>query len=213
METTEHIIARLILSTKRRVREFDLIQVADDIERLKNEMEGLKPVSEILEISEGMLNKFLKVKSTSPKIQKYVKSRVIDSVALVNELGKFSLSEQDILIDLIINKVLHPIDLRYLHPLRTKYIDISIEQLVNRLNESKNKKVSIIKFNEEDLHKPITELELALKNIVGEKELINLEINNKFGTIRITPKGEKILRDSAKRQRKTLQDFTYSILN
>jgi len=103
-------------------------------------------------------------------------------------------------------------DVRLLSTLRTQYADADIKQSIEKLKNSENKKVSVIKFNSKDLHKEIEKLRRDLVRIVGKEELVDLLLLDGEGSIKLTMKGEKQLRSAAKRQRKSFQEFTYSIL-
>ncbi len=213
MRTQEEMISRLIASIPYSPKApFSLDLVARDIENLRRELGGLDKVAEIVKVSEGMLNQFLKVKKLSPKIQKLVSDRVVDGVTLVHNLAKFSYPDQEVIVNEIISGNLKGTDVRLLSPLRTQYTDADIKQLIEKLKNSENKKVSVIKFNSEDLHKEVEKLRKDLVRIVGKEELIDLLLSNGEGSIKLTSKGEKELRSAAKRQKKSFQEFTYSIL-
>jgi predicted HTH domain antitoxin len=212
MKTEIEVIARLLQSTNTQKRPFNLIEVAEDIDWLSKHLGSLDKVSEILSVSEGMLSQFLRVKNIDSSIIEFIKNRKIDSVAIVQNLAKFSAFDQKEIANLLLEEKLTGKDIRLLNPLRRQYPNETIISLIEKLKESENKRVSVIEFDTEDLHKDISNLQLEIGRIIGIEELVSVNVRGKDGFIRITPKGEQKLRKAAKINRKTLQDFTYSIL-
>ena len=78
---------------------------------------------------------------------------------------------------------------------------------------SKNIKVSVIKFEKEELKKSVEELENALIKIVGEDNFIEIEISEKIYSIKITKRGESLLRNFAKLQKHSLHQTVRKLLN
>jgi hypothetical protein len=55
-------LARVILSTKRKKRQYSLIEIASDIQLLLGTLGSLSEVSKVVGISTGMLSQFLSIK-------------------------------------------------------------------------------------------------------------------------------------------------------
>ena len=213
MRTADEIIPRIIVSIPHSAKvPFSLNEIAQDIEELSTLLGGISKVAEIAGISEGMLNQFLRVKKLPPKIQALVANRTIDSVSLVHNLAKFSAQDQESIVEEIISGNINAQDVRLLSPLRKQFLEYTIGQLVEKLKKSENQKVSIIKFSSEDLHKSIEALRGEIIKIVGSAELIDLLMTDNEGAIKMTQKGELQLRKAARQKHKTLQEFTYTIL-
>ncbi|MFW5887360.1 MAG: hypothetical protein ACOCUH_01040, partial [Bacteriovoracia bacterium] len=140
---TNKLIARLILNTKRVKRQDSIVQVADDIAALQDKLGSLKRVSETIGISTHMLNQFLGVNKLSPKVYELVKKRELDSVSAVYYLGKHPSSDQIKLANSYINGEINSQDIRVLGPLRSRYPNKSIEELIERTKQSKDIKVSV----------------------------------------------------------------------
>lgn len=212
MKTEYEVVPRLLISTHKQKRPFSIIDVADDIDWLSNHLGSLSAVSAILNVSSGMLNQFLRVRNLTPEAQALVKKREIDSVTAVHNLAKFSAKDQDEISNLIKQDSLSYLDIRLLSPLRKQFPDTPIEFLVEKLKNSQNRKVSVIQFPVETLHKDIEEVRRELSDIIGPEEIVDIVVDNQIGAIKITPKGEQTLRKEARRQKKTLQEFTYAVL-
>ena len=213
MRTADEIIPRIIVSIPHSAKApFSLSEIANDIEDLSNLLGGINKVAEIAGISEGMLNQFLRVKKLTPKIQALIANRTIDSVSLLHNLAKFSAQDQENIVEEFFLGNINSQHLRLLSPLRKQFPQCAVSQLIEKLKKSENQKVSVIKFSSEDLHKTIEALRREIVKIVGSSELIDLLMTDNEGAIKMTQKGELQLRKAAKQKHKTLQEFTYTIL-
>ena len=212
MRTEDEVVPRLLVSTHRQKRPFNIIDIADDIDWLSNHLGGLSSVSVLLGVSTGMLNQFLRVRKLTSKAQALVKNRDIDSVTAVHNLAKFSAEDQDEIAHQISQGLLNYLDIRLLSPLRKQFSDASVKVIIQKLKNSENQKVSVIQFPADTIHKDIEEVRRELSEIIGSSEIIDLVLNNDVGVIKITPKGEQALRKAARRRKKTLQEFTYAML-
>jgi len=211
MRNKTEVIAKLILSTKRKNRNLDLIEIADNITWLKKHEGGLKNVANLLGISTGMLNQFLQVYDLPKKIQSLVRKRKIDSVSMVFNLSKFRESDQIILAEALMQKRLNSQDLKVLIPLRKQYPDESINDLIEKTMKSKNIKVSIIKIHSEDLCITTEMFKERIETVVGAENLISLNVNSDICEIRLSKDGERQLRKKAKLVDKTLKDLIITL--
>lgn len=213
MRTEEEIIPRLILSIPFTSQSpYSIVEIAKDIEDLKNMKGSLSKISDFIGVSEGMLNQFIRVNKIVPKGKELVSKRIIDSVSLVNNLAKFSENDQNYLITEFIDNKITSSDIKLLSPLRRQFPNESISNLIEKLKKSENQKVSIINFDINELKKSIPTLKIEIEKIIDSSELIDLSSTNQIGTIKITPKGEKILRKVAKQNHKSLQNYIYLLL-
>lgn len=212
MKTETDVLSRLLVSTHRKKRPFNIFEIAEDIVWLSNHLGSLSEVSDVLNISTGMLNQFLHVYRLSDKAKELVKIRVIDSVTVVHNLSKFSIEDQDEIINKIVKGILNYNDIRLVNPLRKQFPEISISEIIQKLKISENRKISVIKFPSDLLHKSIEQLRSELSNIIGPSEVVDLVLDEDVGSIKVTPQGEQLLRNEARRYKKTLQEYTQAML-
>ena len=205
--------ARLLLSTKRKNRQFSIVEIANDIQLLRNSLGDLTAVSKVIGISSGMLNQFLSVFKLPENIQQLILERKIDSVAIVNYLSKFPKEDAQKLVGPIITSELSSQDLRILLPYRKRHPEEDILQLLHRIHSSKNIKVSVIRVHKNDVTKSIEELVEIIKEQVGIDHFVSIESADTNVDIKISKEGEKILRNNARLKKKTLQEFIISLIN
>lgn len=207
------LLARLIINTKRKVRQDNIVEIAEEITELSQKLGGIKQVSEKLNISSEMLSHFLKVKKLNVEVKKLVEKRKIDSVTVVKYLSKFIEEEQIYIANEIIKGNLNSVELRYIYPLRNKFRELSIQDVVNKHLQSKNIKISKAVFEIRDNKLSIENLKNVFSKIVGEENFISVNIENNTGTLKVSQNGEKILRDSARKENMTLKQFFSKTLN
>jgi hypothetical protein len=206
------IIAKIILSTKRKNRPFSLFEIATDIKVLKNEFGGMNEVSKVVGVSAGMLNKFLSVFKLPIPVIELVRDRKVDSVSNVHYLSKFNENDALQLVDLLSSNKLSSHDLRALIPYRKQHANVPIIDLVEKIHLTKNIKVYVIKINKEDTTKSINELNSLFAGEVGKENIIKIESNNIFVDIKLSIEGAKILRQKAKTNNKTFQKFITALI-
>jgi hypothetical protein len=208
----EPTIARLILSTRRNKRPFDLIQVYNDFQILLNNGYSVRKISKILGISAGMINKFLSIKKLAPQLEELVRERVIDSVALVHNLVKFSNKDQLFLTKAIEEDKISTHDVRVLAPLRKSNPEDDLEKLINRLINSKDRQISVIRIPKETLLIDISIFTKLITDIVRKENFEEIVSNKDYYDLKISKKGELLLRKLAKTKKISLSKLINELL-
>lgn len=213
MSSVDSALLRVITSTKRKKRSHSLLSVSADIKKLVSHYGDIKDVSDIVGISPGMLNQFLKVDKLSPKMLKLVESRDIDSVSIVNSISILNFDEQDKISDYIIEGKLNSLDIRFLLPLIKKNPRQELDSLIARLKASENIKVSVIKFPFDFSLLNSRQIRDRIESLVGSDNFVSVDIDEKGGVVKILSAGEVILREKAKEQKKTFGEFIEMLLS
>jgi|GEM_PF-2509853 len=205
--------ARILLSTKRKSRQYSLYEIASDILFLKNELDGINNVSNLIGITTGMLNQFLSVLKLPTKILELIKQRKIESVSIAHTLSKFNDKDAIQLAHLVLKEGLTSQELRIILPFRRKNLNEPINNIVKRVLDSKNIKVSVIRISESNLKCKSSELEERVIKLIGKENLLAIVSSNSNIDLKITAGGEKIIREAAKGQQLSFQDFINKIIN
>lgn len=206
------LIARLILSTKRKKRDFSILDIAKDILALRDKLGGLGAVAKVIGISTGMLNQFLNVLKLPKPIQELVHRKKIDSVAIVHLLSKFPEKDIELLVPKIIEGDLSSQDLKILLPYRKQYKNENILDLLLRLHASKNIQVSVIRFPKTIIEKPLDQISEIIKTIVGGDNFVSVVDEGVNVDIKVKKAGEKILRLKAKEKKITLTELIATLI-
>ena len=199
-----NIIAKLILSTKRKKRKYDLVSVNENIKVLLNSRKSKTDIANIWGISSGMLNQFLSVENVSSELRKKIENREIDSVSQVHMISKFPQHEQMFIADSIINDGISTADIRALLPLRRKFPRQNIPELLSKLLKSKDKKLSVVKIPKESIKLNKLDIENRFKKIIGSKESIVIEEDSEYLIFKFSKKGERKLKQFSRSQGNTL---------
>lgn len=203
----EIVIARLIANTHRTKRPNNLIEIAHDIRWLQNDLGSLKAVSETIGISTDMLRQFLSVERLCPEVHKLVKERKIDLVNIVHYMRSFSPKAQQVIAREVIAGRLSPNDIRVLAPLQKSLPHFTINQLISRVQKSRNIKVYIAYFRIPLGFKNTNVLKRRFEKIVGKTEIVSFTIKDQVGTLELTLVGQKKLREAAKKRNLSLRKF------
>ncbi|HWZ23179.1 MAG TPA: hypothetical protein VNW06_11025 [Cytophagaceae bacterium] len=206
------IIARLILSTKRKKRELSIVEIATDIAVLRDMLGGLKEVSKVIGISTEMLNQFLSVFKLPTEIQSLVKERKIDKVAVVFLLSRFSERDSMQLIKGICDRTISSQELKILLPYRKQHLNENILDLIQTLRASENIKVSVIRIPKNITRHTDKEIADIIKDIVGIDDFIEVAQNHEFYDIKIGVNGVKKLRGLAKERKMTLSTLIATLI-
>lgn len=206
------LIARIIVSTKTKKRQFSIYDTAEDIKSLRNETGSMQEVSRLIGISPGMLNQFLSVYKLPYEVIELVKTRQIDKVSIVHQLSKFKEKDAVELAHLIITQGISSQDLKIFVPYRKQFPNETIKELVKKVRDSKNIKVSVIRFSKRDFNKSEVSIKQEVTHIVGEDNFLALDSDDNYFDIKVTALGEKKLRETAKKQKKSFQEFISQII-
>lgn len=211
-QTISAVIARVIVSTKTHRRQFSLFDIAEDIKLLKIAFGSMQKVSAQIGITSGMLNKFLSIYKLPDEIIDIVKSRQIDRVSIVYHLSKFK--EEDIieLAHLIVTNGLSSNDLKILAPYRKQFPKEPIKDLINKINDSKNIKVSVIRISKNDLKKNTHLIKDTIINLVGAENFLTVDSHDNYMDIKVTALGEKNLRELAKKRNQSFQELIAQLI-
>ena len=206
------IVARLILNTKRNKRLNNLVDIADDIDQLANELGGINKVAQLIGLSTDMLNQFLSVKKLAQEVKGRVKLRELDGVSVVNYITKYNNEDQAYLANEYVKGVLNSQDIRAIGPLKTNFPSTPISELAKKVQTSKNIKVSVF-YVQLPKKLDIQSITSRIENVIGSNNIISIEVKGLLGIIKLTKEGENILRQKIKEEKgETLKTFLQSLL-
>lgn len=189
----ETIVARLIANTLRKKRPNNLIEIALDIRWLEKELGSLKAVSNIIGISTGMIRRFLSVEQLCPEVQKLVADRKIDLINAVHYMRNFRREEQKIIAKEYVLGKLSANDIRVLAPLHNNIPKLNINQLISRVQKSKNIRIYVAYFRLPAGFSDTEGLKKRFERVVGNNNMVSLSIKDSIGTLELNSVGQKNL--------------------
>ena len=197
----EKALAVLIKNTKTGHRYLSLPEIADWLDIAIKAFGGLRNVADKIGLSSKMLRQFQYIKTLPPTVQELFASRQIDSVDIAVHLSMMGERDQFVISKEIASGRLDSADVRAIHELRKEDPKMSIQAIVDRVRASKNIKQYVAEFVLRN--KAITKklLKKRLGRVVGDSNLVSLEVKGSFGSIVLTPEGKRRLDDTAREKR------------
>jgi hypothetical protein len=207
----EEALAALLANTKRHQRKLSLVDIAEYLESAKKKFGGLNAVAGLIGLSPKMLKQFEAVKQLTPEVQKYFKSRKIDSVDIAVHLVEFSSPDQIKISKDIIDGKVDSGDVRAIKYLDQSSDKHSLGKIVEKVISSKNIKEYVFEYKfEEDFLKNKKLLSVFKKNIGAQ----NFRIEKKGTSIHrliVNASGKKWLEKEAKKKNMTKKKLIQKI--
>ena len=202
-------ISELIGCTRRKRRPKNIIEIADLIEFLKTRLGTYKAVADRAGLSTEMLREFRAVKLLSPEIRTLVVDRIIDSVDLVYRIGKLKPEIQKDIVRKVLKDKLTGDDVRVVKS--SSAGQMSEREALIRTIKSRDVKTYLIRFQMLK-GKSVGDVQRDFSRVVGANEIVSLKVKKGVATLGLSYRGQKRLREAAKRDDKTLRKFVINVL-
>jgi hypothetical protein len=202
-------ISELIGCTRRKRRPKTIVEIANLIEFLHQELGTYKDVAEKVGLSTEMLREFRSVRLLDAEVLRLVEKRVIDSVDLVYRISKLDAKTQKAIVYKALENELTGNDVRVVKS--SSAGQMSAKKALHRTIKSRNIKTYLIHFR---LPKGNTlrYLRSCFSKIVGANEIVSLISEDGIATLSLSYKGQKRLRNAAKQENKTIRKLVENIL-
>lgn len=187
----QRAIAALIMSTERKSRKLNLLEVADQIDIARKELGSLEAVSDKIGISTEMLRQFLAAKKLSFPVKKLVTNRKIDEVDIAYRLSQINLSDQIVVARRVVEGQLTSKDVRDIVTFRKTLIKVPIDKIIRTVLTSKNIKEYIAQFIIPSTDVTQKELMKRFAKIIGKDNIRSLKIRGFLGFLAVTPEGRQ----------------------
>jgi hypothetical protein len=136
-------LAKIGKGTRRKKRQINLIELAEEISSLYDEYRSLKKAAEIIKLSPEMVRQFLKINELDENVKQLIKDNLITSVDICYRISKLDKKSQKLLAQKVVSKKLSSDDVRAI----VKYIlfnpRLSIPQVIDRVVQSKDRKIYV----------------------------------------------------------------------
>jgi hypothetical protein len=159
-----------------------------------------------------MIRRFLSVEELCSEVRKLVEKREIDLINIVHYMKDFKPGAQKTIAKKVIAGQLSASDIRVLAPLHNSLPNLSVHQLISRVQKSKNIKVYVAYFRIPSAFKNTDALKRRFQKIVGKTEIVSFTVKDLVGTLELTLFGQKKLRGAAKERNLSLRRFVDMIV-
>jgi hypothetical protein len=202
-------LAKIGIGTKRKKREINLLEVAEEIKSLYSKYNSLEKVAGIVKVSPEMVREFLKINDLDEKVRKLIKSGLIKGVDIGYRISKLEKSDQAVLAKFIVDKNLSSEDVRLIVKYKIDNPKVDVENAANKIIKSKDKKIYVAYLGlEKDTFDRLSEkskskaLEKTIRNIFAEllpkKLIVSFELNGRVVILKVVKEGSQKIREKAK---------------
>ncbi|MFH1718080.1 MAG: hypothetical protein ABIF19_12055 [Planctomycetota bacterium] len=202
----EKALVRLVGSTRRARRAKNLLEVAEELAVAEDLLTSRKTVAEKIGVSEEMLREFASVNRLSKSVKEMVKDGHLTGIDVTYRISMLPKSEQLQVATEYVKGQISGKDVRDVIALRKGNPKWKIQEVIERVKSSRDITHYLIRFRiSESARKDILQSKFA--DILGDKNIVSLEINGKIVNLTVTEEGRKILQREAKKRRITKRKF------
>ena len=188
----DQALAILISNTRSTKRPLPLTEVAHWLDVAVKKLGSYSAVADRLGLSTKMLRQFSYVRRLTPRVQRLVAARKVDSVDAITHLAMLSAKHQQAVADAIAHGLMDISDIRSIVQLhRANYSD-SIEAILKRVQKSKTQREYVAEFVVRGSRNR-GEILKAFQKFISPKEIARLELNGALGRLVLTETGKKEL--------------------
>jgi hypothetical protein len=206
-DALETVVARLIANTRKRARPHNLVQVARDIRLAEGKLGSLSAVSEVVGVSTDMLRQFLSVERLTPRVRMLVEQRAIDLINVIHYMSGFDAEAQEVIAHAVVDGRLSAEDVRALAPLRRRFPELPVGQLISRVEGSRDIRVYVAHFRVPDACIGPGALHKRFEEIVGADNVVSLMVKDQVATLKLTSSGRDELKAAARQRNVSLRKF------
>jgi hypothetical protein len=203
----DRAIVALIKSTKRRQRPLDLVAVAQELKTAIQCFGSLDSVAEHIALTPSMLKRFQYVDRLEPSIRSLVEKRTIDSIDAVAELSSLSRENQAKLAAVLTAEPFQTEEIRNFVRLLNNYPELSIEEIRQKIEESKTHRVFVYEFAVRESTQDANVVKANILKLLKPEELASVEINGAVGRLKVFKSGKQHISAEARARRSSVTNL------
>lgn len=193
--------------TKRKRREINLLEVAEEMKSLYDTQKSLEEVAKFVKLSSEMVREFLKVTELDEKVKELIRNNLIKGVDIAYRISRLSKKNQILLAKQVVDKNLSSDDVRAIIKYSIDNPRMSIERATNRVIRSKTQKVYVAYLGiEKDTFEKLTERKKNTAKIIKSvfngflcpEFIISFELNGRVVILKVSKEGLQAMRTKAR---------------
>ncbi len=202
-------LAKIGKGTKRKKRDINLLEVAEEMKFLYDIHKSLDEVAKVVRLSPEMVRQFLKITELNVKVKELIKRDLIRGVDICYRISKLREKDQIVFAKEIASKNIPSEDVRAIVKYKIVNSKMPINKVINKVLKSKVKKIyvaylGIEKDIFENLQKIIKnkDIQKTIKSffnrVVPAKYIVSLELNGRVVIIKVLKEGLFAMRTKSK---------------
>lgn len=208
-KTSFKSLAKISSGTKRKKREINILEVAQEMKRLYTEYNSLDKLAKLVKLSPEMVREFLKLNDLDKSVKVLIKNDSITSVDIGYRISKLEKKDQATLAKHIVTKNLSSDDVRAIVKFKIDNPGIPIENALERVIKSKDKNIYIAylgitdstfkhireKYKSED---PVVTVRRIFDKFIPRQSVVSFELNGRVIVLKVLEEGLQKMREKAK---------------
>lgn len=216
-------LAKIGKGTRRKKRDINLLEVAEEIKSLYNAHRSLNKVANIVKLSPEMTRQFLKITELEENVKTLIKSGLIRGVDIGYRISKLAKEDQIVLAEYIVNKNLSSDDTRTIVRYKIDNPQIPIAEVISKVVRSKDKRIyvaylGIEKDTFENLLKKIENkdkikiISSIFNSVISHEFIVSFELNGRVVILKVVREGLQEMRNQAKKLKVPLAKLAEALL-
>lgn len=202
-------LAKITKGTRHKTREVNLLEVAEVFKSFHSKEYSLERVAKITKLSPEMVREFLIINNLDERVKSLIKRGLIKSVDVCYRISKLKSADQFLLAKEFIKNNFTSDDIRNIVKYKLDNPDISINNAIERVIKSKNKKIFVAYLGiEESTFDKLSKI-ARFKNdkqefiksiflqVIPQKSILHFELNGRVVIIKLSKEGLQIFRIKA----------------
>lgn len=182
-------LAALMASTRRMRRKLNLVEIASRASRACNSMGGVAAVAAAVGLSSEMLRQFLRVGKLAPEVKRLVARGKIQSVDIADRISRLPAEDQLPVAEAVVRDRLRSEDVRAIVSLRRDAPDLSITEVIQRVESSRPIKEYLVEFRVPVVNTGWALLKRRFARVVGSANMRSLRLQNGLGVLALNASG------------------------
>lgn len=217
-------LAKIGKGTKRKKREVNDLEIAEEINSLYRKYNSLAKVAELLRLSPEMVRQIKSLTTLEDEVKKFFLKGELKGYDIGYRISKLRGKDQIILAKHIVNKHLPSDDVRVIVKYKIDNPHISTEEVINRVLQSKDKKIYVAYLGiEKNTFERLLEnnrkkdkekvVRSIFNNIIPAEFITSFELNGRVVILKVLNDGLKKMRNKAKELRVPLAKLAEALVN
>jgi hypothetical protein len=190
-----------------------LVEVNEKLGTAVKLLGSLHAVADALGLSDETVRQFSRIEKLSSVVKKLLENGKITSMDLADRLSRLPSADQFPVAAGVVSGTLDARDVRAILPLRKALPKVPVQQIIRRIQGSRNIKEYVAEFVMPRPTPSSTTLLRRLSPVIARSEARGLEMGDVVGRLFLTANGKKALEQAARAEAVTKRELLQCLIN